>query len=111
MEIDLRFVNDLELLRETAIEVGLGNTQARQLLWPLLCRVDPTNPFQVARVSAHLLTDQVEKDVKRSMFLVQRDERERARKRLRTLVNDVLDAHLELSYYQVGEQRFLFIIF
>jgi hypothetical protein len=97
--MELRFLNDLEFIRQTAEESGLG--ASRSFLWPLLCHVDPTNLFElpVAEVS-HNLVDQVEKDVQRSMFLVERDVRERQRSRLRGLVNRVLDAHPELSYYQ-----------
>lgn len=40
--------------------------------------------------------------VQRSLYLVERDERERQRRRLRGLLNDVLDAHHDLSYYQVA---------
>ena len=96
---DLEFINDIELLRLTAEESGLGGS--RDLLWPLLCRVDPSHLFEVSVGShSHQLVDQVDKDVSRSMFLVDKDSREAQRLRLRSLVNAVLDAHLDLSYYQ-----------
>ncbi len=99
MHPDLANVNDLDLLVRTARDAGLA-MDARQLLWPLLCRVDPTRPFAVGGPKPHLLTDQVEKDVHRSMFLADPDDRPKLRRRLRSVVNGVLDAHAELSYFQ-----------
>lgn len=101
MQRDLVFVNDLDLLCRTARDVGLAEEGARRLVWPLLCRVDPSNPFPLAVAEvAHVLTDQVYKDVHRSMFLAEPDARPRLRRQLRTVCNRVLDAHSELSYYQ-----------
>jgi hypothetical protein len=99
MQADLTYVNDLDLLVRTARDVGLAK-DARPLLWPLLCRVDPTQPSEVRGPKPHLLTDQVEKDVQRSMFLADPEDRPKLRRRLRTVVNSVLDAHSDLSYFQ-----------
>ena len=94
------FLDDYELLRRTARETGFETISARRVLWPALVHVHPSDPPAVVCKEPHQQRDQVAKDVNRSMFLVEPALRPRLREKLSTLINCVLDAEPDLSYYQ-----------
>ena len=95
------YANDLPLLTEVARDSGLQSPGARRFLWPLLTRVDPSKLNGLnAQGPPHALTDQVAKDVNRSMFLVEKKDRSKMRAQLSEVINKVLDANPSLSYYQ-----------
>lgn len=107
-------VNDLDLLVRTAKESGFGGERSglREIIWPLLVRVDPTTNHDRKKPRKKKKKDkeeelvqvrdgeQVGKDVERSMFLVSKEERPHQRARLRRVIHRVLGEDEELSYYQ-----------
>ena len=106
------FLDDLDLLRRTAWQEqgGFDRISARRVIWPILVSVDPLKPASIRQATSDtardaLLTqqlrDQIGKDVNRSMYLVESGVvRQRMREKLTLVMNRVLDAHPELSYYQ-----------
>ncbi|EGC37442.1 hypothetical protein DICPUDRAFT_149933 [Dictyostelium purpureum] len=96
---------DIEGLRMCAItEFGFVNNVLRKRIWPILLNIDTNN---IINHSEHIIdhkdTDQVSKDVERSMWRFTRGKtqlRNRKKPELTRIVNSVLSLHSNLYYFQ-----------
>eukprot|EP01126_Amoeba_proteus_P032849 TRINITY_DN3206_c0_g2_i5.p1 TRINITY_DN3206_c0_g2~~TRINITY_DN3206_c0_g2_i5.p1 ORF type:complete len:383 (+),score=76.74 TRINITY_DN3206_c0_g2_i5:113-1261(+) len=89
-------------LREIANSCGLVNKTIRRKVWPLLLGIKTTKfPHFEHKVVPHNYTEQVAKDVDRSLWkLVPDNERMKKRTELSNIINAVLAENPDLHYFQ-----------
>ncbi|KAN0040715.1 hypothetical protein ACTA71_009053 [Dictyostelium dimigraforme] len=96
---------DIEGLKRCAIEeFGFVNKVLRKRIWPLLLNIDTNNIINHSeKIINHKDTDQVTKDVERSMWRFTKGNsqlRNRKKPELTRIVNAVLSIHPQLYYFQ-----------
>ncbi|KAN0025818.1 hypothetical protein ACTFIU_000081 [Dictyostelium citrinum] len=96
---------DIDGLKRCAIEdFGFVNKVLRKRIWPLLLNIDTNNIINHSdKITNHKDTDQVTKDVERSMWRFTKGNsqlRNRKKPELTRIVNAVLSIHPQLYYFQ-----------
>ncbi|KAK5581703.1 hypothetical protein RB653_001740 [Dictyostelium firmibasis] len=96
---------DIEGLKRCAIEeFGFVNKVLRKRIWPILLNIDTNNiTNHLQKIINHKDTDQVSKDVERSMWRFTKGNsqlRNRKKPELTRIVNGVLSIHPQLYYFQ-----------
>ncbi|KAN0040738.1 hypothetical protein ACTFIV_003274 [Dictyostelium citrinum] len=96
---------DIDGLKRCAIEeLGFVNKVLRKRIWPLLLNIDTNNIINHSdKIINHKDTDQVTKDVERSMWRFTKGNsqlRNRKKPELTRIVNAVLSIHPQLYYFQ-----------
>ncbi|KYQ90188.1 RabGAP/TBC domain-containing protein [Tieghemostelium lacteum] len=96
---------DIDGLKQCSVsEFGFVNAALRRRIWPLLLNIDTKNLIQHRqKIIDHPETDQVLKDVERSMWRFTKGKsqlRNRKKPELMNIVNAILSIHKELHYFQ-----------
>ncbi|EAL65971.1 RabGAP/TBC domain-containing protein [Dictyostelium discoideum AX4] len=96
---------DIEGLKRCSVEeFGFVNKVLRKRIWPLLLNIDTNNIINHSeKIINHKDTDQVTKDVERSMWRFTKGNsqlRNRKKPELTRIVNAVLSIHPQLYYFQ-----------